>query len=96
VIRVSPSDIGQSRPLDSTLSLGVTDDGVPCISCEAGAARGIVGLGVLWRSPHSTIRLDLHYIPSGNACVTVCLASATDEEVAAASSPPVSVIYSEC
>jgi hypothetical protein len=95
VIRVSPADIGLSRPLDCGLYLGVSDEGVPCISWEAGAARGRVGLAVLWPAPHAPIRFDLGYIPSGEVCV-VCLARATDQEVAAPLSPEVQLIYTDC
>jgi hypothetical protein len=89
VIRVSPSDLGTTRSLGHGLSLGVEEGNVPCVYWAETVNRGDQVFVALWPTPHSAIRLERQYDRSAFPVCVVCLAGATDEEVAAARAPEV-------
>src|SRR5262245_6552907 len=80
VIRVSPSDLGTSRPLGSGLDLGVWHDGVPCVYWEETTSRGERSFVALWPPPHSPIVLERSSDQGGKPTIcVVCLDGAADE-----------------
>ena len=87
VIRVSPTDLARRQTtldLGFGLRIGVGEDGVPRVYYSVPFNRWDRYYSATWPAPHAPIWIEPR--APHPACV-ICLAGATDEDVAAATIP---------